>query len=236
MKCAGAPAKAGKVSGSVRDVDPSVLRPDLPGKLSLAFDASGAPFGNKAALDVAFRNLTGQLRGQKASGTGQKLRTSNRDAWQFKDLNLRFGKTHVVLNGSLGDVPDLEFVLDADDLSIIDPEARGRINASGRYAGVQGQRVIQLKARGSGFEWHGSELAGLNADVDIEPGNNGNTEGTIELAGLQYGGRTLQIARLQVTGTNAAQQLALSLTADPLRLAVTAEGSLHDGTVAGTVP
>src|SRR5207344_1582979 len=99
------PGESWKVAGAAHNVDPSLLRPDLPGKLSLSFDASGAPFGNKAALNVAFSNLNGQLRGQKASGTGQVARASGIDAWQFKDVNLRFGKTHVVLNGKLGDAP-----------------------------------------------------------------------------------------------------------------------------------
>ena len=222
------PLESWQVRGNAHGVDPSLLRPDLPGRLSFVFNASGSPFGERAALDVAFSNLTGQLRGQKAAGNGQILRASGSDSWQFKAVDLRFGKTHIVLNGNLGAEPDLNFVVDADDLSIIDPDARGQINASGRYAGRQGLRVLRLKARGTGFEWHGSELAGLNADLDIEPGSDGKTEGSIEVSGLQYRGRTLQTARLQLEGTNAAQRLTVGLIADPLRVSVTAAGAMHD--------
>ncbi|MEO8306418.1 MAG: translocation/assembly module TamB domain-containing protein [Pseudomonadota bacterium] len=223
------PGESWRIKGNAHDVDPTLLRPDLPGRLSFAFDAKGAPFGNRGALDVAFTNLNGVLRGQKASGSGQILRSVGNDAWQFKGIDLRFGKTHLVLNGNLGTAPDLDFVIDADDLSLLDPEARGQVNARGRFAGPPGQRVIKLKAKGTSFEWHGSELAGLNADLNIEPGGAGKTEGTIELSGLKYGGRTLQSARVLVEGTNAAQQLTVGVVADPLRVSMTAAGAFHDG-------
>jgi translocation and assembly module TamB len=222
------PAQSWHVIGHTHGVDPSLVRQDLPGKLSFAFNASGAPFGDRAALDLAFDNVAGTLRGQSASGTGQILRAAGSDTWQFKAINLRFGKTHLVLNGNLGAVPDLSFTVDADDLSLLDPEARGQVSAHGHYATQQGHLLLQLNAKGTGFEWHGSELAGLNADVDIEPGSDGKTQGTIELSGLKYGPRVLQSLRLGLDGTNAEQRLTLALVADPVRLSVTAEGTVHD--------
>jgi translocation and assembly module TamB len=221
------PRETWQISGAVHNVDTSQLRPDLPGRLSLKLDANGT-LGDRAELDVAFRDVSGQLRGQKASGTGQILRTADNDAWQFKGVDLRFGKTHLVLNGNLGATPDLGFTVDADDLSIIDPDARGQVTARGRYARQQGHLLLQLKAKGTGFEWHGSELAGLDADVNIEPASDGKTEGTVELSGLKYGERVLQSARLELEGTNAAQRLTLGLVAEPLRISVTAAGTVHD--------
>jgi autotransporter translocation and assembly factor TamB len=47
------PLETWKVSGTVHDLDPSTLRHDLPGRVSLGFIASGAPFGDRAALDLS---------------------------------------------------------------------------------------------------------------------------------------------------------------------------------------
>jgi hypothetical protein len=63
---------------------------------------------------------------------------------------------------------DLKFNVDADDLSLLDPMARGTISARA-LCRAEGQRVLQLKAKGAGFEWHGTSLDSLNADIDIEP-------------------------------------------------------------------
>ncbi len=155
VKCAGARARAGRSRAPRTTWTPRCCGRTCRASLSLSFDASGAPFGNKAALDIAFSNLSGQLRGQKASGTGQIARASGIDAWQFKDVNLRFGKTHVVLNGKLGDAPDLDFVVDADDLSLIDPEARGQDQCARqicRAAGTTGD-TAQGKGHGLRVAW-----------------------------------------------------------------------------------
>ena len=70
-KCAGVRARAGRSRAPRTMWTPRCCDRTCRAGCHSSFDASGAPFGGKAALDVAFSNLTGQLRGQKASGTGQ---------------------------------------------------------------------------------------------------------------------------------------------------------------------
>ena len=222
------PRETWQVKGTAQNIDPSLLRHDLPGKLGFGFTASGAPFGEQAALDIAFDKLGGQLRGQKAAGQGKILRAAGSDLWQFQAVNLRFGKTHILLDGKLGAAPDIDFTIEAEDLSLINPEARGQVNAHGHVSGPSGQRIAQLKAKGTNFSWRGAELDGLDADVDINPGSAGSTRGTIELSGFTYGGRRLQTLSLTMEGTNAEQHLAVSLIADPLRVAMTAEGTFDN--------
>ena len=96
--------------------------------------------------------------------------------------------------------------------------------------------MLLFKARGSDFEWQGNTLASLNADVDIEPGRRPAHAGQVDLAALQYGGRTLQKVSARILGQNRSRSASSpASSADPLRLAMTAEGVIAGRPVAGPV-
>ena len=136
-----------------------MLRPDLPGKLSFRFDASGAPFGERAALDrLRSTSLAGKLRGQDAAGKGQLSRAAGNDAGSSDGVDVRFGRTQMQLDGGLGSTRDLQFRVDAEDLSLLDPEARGSSSARGRFAGTRQRRCCCSRRRAPDFEWQGTAL------------------------------------------------------------------------------
>jgi len=229
------PAQSWHIKGHAENFDPTSIRPDLPGRLSFDFDARGAPFGGAAALDLDLQRLGGTLRAQNASGSGHFSRAAGSEDWQFKGVDLRLGRTHVQLDGGLGARSDLRFALEAEDLSLLDPDARGRVTASGRFAGTSEAPILLVKARGTDFEWRDYQLAALNADVDIDLGTSRRTEGQVELAGLHFAGRTVQRAQLQLQGTMDAQHLLLEVDAPPLRSALAAEGVFADGLWRGQI-
>ena len=190
------PAETWSVAGHMANLDSATVRPDLPGQFGFDFEAKGAPFGAGGAIDFDLRKLSGKLRGQNASGSGHFALPAGSADWQFRGVDLRFGRTHVELNGGLGARRDLTFAIDAEDLSLLDPDARGRLNARGRFAGTAEMPVLALKARGSDFEWRGNTLASLNADVDVDLGSGRRTQGQVDISGLVVAGRTLQKAAL----------------------------------------
>jgi len=224
------PAESWHLTGHASNLDPAQIRADLPGQLSFDFDARGAPFGADAALDFDLKKLAGKLRGQNASGGGHFAQAAGSADWQFRDVDVRLGRTHVALNGGLGGTRrDLQFTLDAEDLSLLDPDAKGRVNATGRVAGTNEMPLLLLKARGTNFEWRDQKLASVNADVDIDLASARRTQGQIELTGLTIGKRTAQHASLQLQGTMDAQRIMGSVEASPLRSAFTAEGVISQG-------
>jgi len=229
------PSQSWHLKGRAENFNPAAIRPDLPGRLAFDFDARGAPFGATAALDLDLQRLSGKLRAQNASGSGHFSRAAGSEDWQFRAVDMRLGRTHVQLDGGLGKRNDLRFALEAEDLSLLDPDARGRISASGRFAGTREAPVVLVKARGTDFEWRGYELAALNADVDIDLGSSRRTEGQVELSGLLVAGRTIQRAQLQLLGTMDAQKVSLEVDAPPLRSALAAEGVLTDGVWNGQI-
>ena len=230
------PAERWQVSGSARGLDPSAMRRDLPGKLDFEFEASGAPFGGEGSLDVAVKNLRGRLRGMDARGGGRLTRSAGNTDLRFGNVNLTLGTTRLQLDGRLGTGSrELNFVAEADDLSLLDPEARGTLRARGRYAGTDAAPVLNVTASGSGFEWKGRRLDTLRADVDLDLGTGARTQGEVRIEGLYMLGREVQEARLTMSGTPSAQKLELAVGALPLTVRLDAQGSYAQGTWQGAV-
>lgn len=224
-----------QLNGRMTDLDPTQLRKDVPGKLSFDFQASGAPFGEAGNIDFALSRLAGTVRSQPAEGKGRFTRAGGSTDWQFDDVDVRLGRTHIQLDGGLGATRNLTFAVDADDLSLFDPQARGRLIARGRYAGTADAPVLLFKARGTEFEWQGFQVASLDADVDIDTSSDGHTSGVVSLTGLKQGARTIQRARMELSGNGELQRIALDVDAAPLRTALAAEGTLHEGSWTGRI-
>ncbi len=229
------PGESWHLAGRAIDIDPAQLRTDLPGQLSFDFDARGAPFGAGAALDFDVKGLSGRLRGQNASGGGHFALAAGSEDWQFRNVDVRLGRTHLALNGSLGARRDLQFTLDAEDLSLLDQDAKGRINARGRIAGTDAAPVLQFNGTGSNFEWRDQKLATLNADVNVDLAAARRTTGQVELKGLTIGNRTAQQVTLQLQGTMDAQRIEASMEASPLRSTLVAEGVIAEGQWRGNI-
>ncbi len=229
------PAESWSVAGRMTDLDPAAVRADLPGQLSFDFKAAGAPFGAAGSLDLDVQRLSGKLRGQTVSGKGQFARAASSTDWQFRGVDMRLGRTRLQLDGGFGEQSNLRFAIDADDLSLFDPEARGRVSARGSYAGTRATPQLLFKARGTDFEWQGSKIAEFDADVDLDLRTDGHAQGKIDLSGLEFAGRKVQKATLQLSGSGEQQRLALDVDAAPLRTALVAQGALREGLWQGTL-
>lgn len=224
------PDEAWHVEGRVERINPAALRADLPGRLSFDINASGAPFGDDGTLSIGIGRLTGSLRNASAQGQGRAERAAGSDAWQFHNVDLRLGRTQLQLDGQFSDARrDLTFALDADDLSLLDREARGRLSVRGRIAGNSQAPVLLFKARGTDFSWGSTELAALDADVDLDLGAEGHTAGQIRLTGLAAGLRKMERASIVLSGRPAAQRIVADFEAAPAHAGLTAEGVFADG-------
>jgi translocation and assembly module TamB len=229
------PAQSWQAKGRMTDLNPAALREDLPGRLHFDFNASGAPFGAGGNIEFDAVRLSGQLRQQQASGKGHFSLPAGGTTWQFNQVDLSFGRTRVQLDGGLGEQRDLRFVVDAEDLSLFDADAMGRISASGRIAGSDAAPVLAIKARGSGFEWRGGQLASMDADIDVDLRGNGRTTGDVELKNLQMAGRTAERVAIHLEGSATAQRFAIEVDATPLRAALAGRGTISSGLWQGEV-
>ncbi len=223
------PQEAWSVAGHMNGLNPAQLRQDVPGRLNFDFRAGGAPFGKTGSIEFTLSHLAGTLRGQPASGGGGFSKPAGSTGWDFHQVDLQLGHTHIQLDGGLGSTPDLRFALDADDLSLFDPGAQGRISARGRYAGSRDAPLLLFKARGSDFQWQGYDMDSIDADVDVDLKGEGRAQGKVEVAGIRHGARTIQHVTLNLAGTGKTQQVSLDVDAEPLRGLLSASGMVENG-------
>jgi translocation and assembly module TamB len=212
-----APAPSWQLRGRISELDVAQLRPGIAGRLSFALTASGRGYNTHSDLDANLSELSGTLRGQRAAGHAQ---LAHRGAdWLFNDVRLQFGATRIELDGRSGASLDLNFALDAADLGLFRPGARGRLAARGSVRGDLHDPTLVASAQGHDIDWSGVQLAALDAAIAFDPHGSGRVDSTLQLQGLQIANHTLEQLTLRLEGTAAEHRLALDAHGEGLTLA-----------------
>ena len=226
------PVQTWSISGRATGINTGLLRADLPGEVSFTLDASGRGFDAKGDLTAAFSSLSGKLRGVAASGAGTV--THSRTSWGFNSVRVALGSASLALDGHIDDRMDLRFAVSASDLSLLAPDARGKLKASGTVNGTLADPTIVATAHGGDFEYQGIKLEAFDADVNFNPGAP-QQESKIDahLHKLTYKSRTLDSVALTLSGPPAAYDVHLSASATGLAVAAEAKGPYAHGVFTG---
>jgi len=215
------PPQSWSVAGRITDINPAQFRSDLPGRISFTLAASGAGLDPKAHFSADFRDLGGRLRGVPASGGGRLARDGS--AWRFDTVRVALGRTSLALDGRLSEQLDLRFAVAAQDLSLIAPDSRGQLQASGTVHGSPSDLAILAKARGSSIQHDGLGVEAFEADIDFDPDPQHVSHVDARLKNLAYHDRSLESLAFKLDGKAASYQI--NLDAKGLGLAVTAQAS-----------
>ena len=227
------PAQSWKLAGVVANLDTAQLRSDLPGRIGFGFDASGRDFSASGDLDIAVERIEGKLRGLPASGAGRVAH--HREDWRFSHVDLHLGRARLTLDGLLAAQRDLRFGLSTDDLSLLSPNARGRITARGTLSGTAAAPVLGLRAQGANFVFGAQSLRSIDADIDMDLHAGGATRGRVRLRELRAAGRLVDTAEVELDGRTDDNSLLLELDAHGLQVQMGAHGAYADGRWKGTV-
>jgi translocation and assembly module TamB len=226
------PTESWSVGGRAAGIDPGALRPDLPGSLSFAFNASGRGFDPKGDVTASFSQVSGKLRGSAAHGSGTI--THSRTTWAFNKVRIGLGSATLALDGELGQRINLRFDLAASDLSLLASDARGKIKASGTVTGSPSEAAIVATAHGGDFEYQGIKLESFDADVNFNPAAPWqNAKLDTRLHKLTHGKRTLDSVSLTVDGPASAWDVHLAAAAKGLAINAHANGPFAHGTFEG---
>ena len=227
-----APRQSWSVAGQLSGINPAALRPDLPGSVSLTLAASGRGFDPRGDLTVSVANLSGKLRGVRASGGGSLGRTGG--IWTFDRVRVALGGTSLALDGRAGEQLDLRFTLASSDLSLLEPGARGQLNASGTLRGTITEPAVVGSAHGSALSYQGLTLEHLDAEVDFSAAD-AQRAGRIaaRVTNLSYQAHTVQSAAFMLTGPPADYHAHLEAHATGLTLAAEAVGVYAHGVFEG---
>jgi translocation and assembly module TamB len=214
------PEESWALEGEVKGFNPAELRPGFNGALDFRLEASGAPFGGDN-LDVTFANLSGQLRGNAASGGGHVIKRG--EDWTFDAVRLRAGNTRLALNGSIGpERPlDLEFSIDADNLGLLAEGARGTLHADGKIAGSSGTPAVRLTANGANIEHGTIKIDKLSANIDVDWRGQRASHADVAISRLEVAERLLTQFNAVLDGTTGSHTYKID--------ALAAQTSLHLG-------
>ncbi|ASK34641.1 hypothetical protein CEK62_09725 [Alcanivorax sp. N3-2A] len=191
-----------------RALNPALLAPAWPGKLSLDAASQGHWNGDDWALTVAPLKLAGTLKNAPLSLTGEARQDAGRDL--AIDLNGRWGEDRLTAKGRIGDQLALDGRLSVTRLSRWYAAANGRLRADWRLRGPLKTPRLSGSADGHdlGFQqWHLRTLEARFTDL-----NAGQTP--MRLQARAQGASQDQIERLDsaelnLDGTRARHRLSI---------------------------
>jgi translocation and assembly module TamB len=226
-----APQNTWTIAGRLTDIDPSYFRPDLPGKLDFTLAVAGKSFEPTGDVTLDFSDIGGRLRGAQASGGGKLFHSGT--TWAFENVRVGLGRTNFALDGRLNEQIDLHFNVAADDLSLLAPDSRGQLKASGTIRGSPEDPVIVATAHGSDIHHEGIGLERLDADIDFDAHPEHESKIDTRLHNLTYRDRKFDSLTFTLAGKPANYALHLDVKALGLALDARAAGPFSQGVFDG---
>lgn len=211
------PAVHWQASGHVGDLDINTLRPGIPGRVGLQYQADGAGY----SAHVAWNALSGTIKGQRASGHGAVQWRP--EVWTLQDVRMQLGTTRLQADGQAGKDLDLNLRIDTDDLALLHEGAHGQLQAHAHVGGSAENPLLEGAASATDLKWEKFAVASLDATVDFDPHGSGHADSQIVLHGLSLGDERIDTLRFSSTGP--AQQHQLQLDADLPQATMSAGGS-----------
>jgi translocation and assembly module TamB len=210
------------------------LRADLPGSVSFNLTAAGRSFDSRGEMSASFSEIGGRLRGLTASGGGTLSHSGT--SWSFNNVRVGLGSASLALDGRMAERVDLRFAANMRDLSLLAPNARGQLKASGAVSGTLAEPAIVASAHAVDLAWQGVTLKAFDAEINFNPAAS-TQESNIDarLRELTLAGRTLSTVAFTLTGPPSAYALHLAATAAGLAAGAQAVGAYAHGVFNGTL-
>lgn len=218
-----------EASFDARDVDPSALAPDWPGRLLVRARTAGA-LAPVLAWRVDAAALEGELRGYPVAGSGSVA--GGPDGIELTGVRLASGDNRLEIDGRVGETLALAIDAELADLEAAWPGLAGAVTADLAISGTRAAPAVQGTAAARELEYAGWSVAALDAAADVEGG-----AGRVSIAAerVRRGAFTVNRVAGEVDGRLDGHSVTLAAFADEWEAAAAADGALADGRWQGTV-
>jgi translocation and assembly module TamB len=210
-------------SGHAAGVDPSALHAAAPGKLSFDFAGSGSGFEPEGPWSASLARLTGTLRGLPASGGGQVARSPGRT--EFRRVALSLGPARLEADGAIGKGATLDARIVADDLSVLSPEAGGRLDATLTV----GEEEIAVGLSGRDLAFGSNRAVVLSVDGHVDREGREHSWLRLRSSGITVAGFPVSDTRLSLGGTPTAHTMDFRVGIGADSVSMRGQGSWADG-------
>ncbi len=195
------------------EINPEFLLADFPGKLNLNADLlmEHSESGLTASMDL--HSLSGILRDYKVNGKG-KLHYAN-DEIETQKFNLAVGDNAIQVNGLLGkNNSQIEFMLNAEQLSQVHPDTAGSINGQGKLSGSISNPSIQANLLGQNIQYANKlQLSKVEVDGSVHLFSDQASNAAIQFSAMSFKQNKLDSLDIIANGNQKQHQLNVSLKA-----------------------
>ncbi|MEP7011824.1 MAG: translocation/assembly module TamB domain-containing protein [Acidobacteriota bacterium] len=198
---------------------------DYLGRIDFTATSSGTmrdagPFGK-----VDLESLSGQIRGNPLDGRIHLELAGDR--YRLPRLDLRSGSARVTAAGSFtADVADLEWKLDAPNLSEALPQSGGSLVAQGHLDGPWGTPRVRATAEGKSLVLSTSSVESMKLAADVDLRAHGRISIDLDARQVAYGERRFETVTVKGAGTRDSHEIRLAVAAPDGTLALALAGGL----------
>ncbi|MEM9303572.1 MAG: translocation/assembly module TamB domain-containing protein [Pseudomonadota bacterium] len=222
-------AAEGTLTARALDLTPHLGQPTVFG-LDATFDleqpADGELNGALRLVDIA-----GSVAGREIDGSGRLGIQGER--YDFDDFSVRLGDNRLSLDGEWGDTLTVDAIVDAPDLSQIQPGLSGRLSGAVNASGTPAQPKARARLAGQELGFADVLLAELEVDANVDLLGGDALAVSATLAGLESGDQIIDAVEFSVDGTQARHEGQLDVTAALGTLAIGWGGGLVDASYSG---
>ena len=203
------------ITGRMRNINPESLWEQLPGKLNADFALQVAGFGLQDVWQLELQQLSGTLRGASAAGAGTARFNREGSLAQFQQLQLSAGGLSIALDGVIDrERRNLDFGINADDLSVFGTKGRGQLRAQGQVRGSPESMKVGLSASAKEIAVADLSIERLVAQVDIDPvsGASAPAQANIDVKGLRLAGTEIAEFNYRMRGQAIQHEMEMNLS------------------------
>lgn len=201
------------VQASVADI--GRISPDWPGTLALDAHVEGNMAHEELMLRVQLNELSGQIREQEITGSGQ-LSILDKSI-SADDFRLQWGEAQLNADGSASAQElSLNWNLSIADISQFVPEIKGSLQAQGTVAGATEAPILNTQLKLSDFSYQEYSIRSLQGDLEIDSQLQQLPTGNIDVQDIDIGGLILNSVALRLE-QNDEHQVRLQVDSDSLQ-------------------
>ncbi len=155
-----------QATGNINNIDPAGLLPQWPGQLKGKLKSNGSMENGKLIIHADIDKVTGTLRGHSVS-LQSKLAWRD-DHLDISQLNYYSGKSQLQLDGLIGELLDLNWTVNSNDLAELYPLAKGQLQANGQLKGPFKTPLIKASMNGKSLSYQSYAMSSIEGDMAVD--------------------------------------------------------------------
>ncbi len=180
-----------KAKATASEINPAILLPQWPGKLSGQLISTGRFDNGQLIADADISQLKGTLRNHPVS-----LRSTlswNNKGLDITRLDFRSGRSRISANGRVGETLKLDWRITTSDLAELYPQAQGQLQASGSLNGPRNAPMINVNIDGKALKLQDYEIGTINGVIAFDLLQRQQTDIKLEAQALKLNNYVMQL-------------------------------------------